>query len=340
MIAPAERRLEFVREIQRAATVDEVHCAYMGSVADVLRADGIGLYRFARPDAPAEARSNLDDEFMEAYEAEGRHDDPVLDAVTENVLPADSHNLVREERWTGSAARDVLRRSNLEFSLQAPVLHAGEVSGTINFARASDLEGFTLDDLTTARFISEHLGLALERARRFEAAGDRAALLGGALDHLSQMVVVAEASTGERAFVTSNLDARYPQSVHDLIDSVLADFVVEGRRALTVNVRDEASGERLIIKLSLAQSSDAIVAVVFEAADEEGRKLPSWEVLSPREQEIAQYVSEGLTTREISEKAFVSQNTVKQHIKRIFAKTGVHSRAELVQMIWASRGQN
>ena len=51
---------------------------------------------------------------------------------------------------------------------------------------------------------------------------------------------------------------------------------------------------------------------------------------------IAQYVSEGMTTRESSEKAFVSHNTAKQHIKRIFAKTGVHSRAELVQMIWAS----
>jgi len=311
----------------------------MESVGEVLRADGIGLYSFPRPGSPAEARSNLDAEFMDAYEAEGRHDDPVLDAVTENVLPADSHNLVREERWSASAARRVLLRSNLEFSLQAPILHAGEVSGTVNFARSSDLEGFTLNDLTTARFVSEHLGLALERARRYEIAGDRAALLGGALDHLSQMVVVADASTGERAFATGNLEARYPQSVHDLIDSVIADFIAQGRRAMTVNVRDEASGERLIIKSSLAQSSDAIVAVVFEAADEEDRKLPAWEVLSPREQEIAQYVSEGLTTREIAEKAFVSQNTVKQHIKRIFAKTGVHSRAELVQMIWASKGR-
>lgn len=340
VIALTERRLEFVREIQRAASVNEVQAAYMESVDQVLRADGIGLYSFARLDAPAEGRSNLADDFMDAYEAEGRQDDPVLDAVTENLLPADSHNLVREERWTASAARRVLLRSNLEFSLQAPILHEGEVAGTINFARGSDLKEFSLNDLTTARFVSEHLGLALERARRFEIAGDRAALLGGALDHLSQMVVVADASTGERAFATSNLEARYPQSVHDLIDSVIADFVSQGRRAVTVNVHDGASGESLIVKSSLAQSSDAIVAVVFESADKEDRRLPAWEVLSPREQEIAQYVSEGLTTREISEKAFVSQNTVKQHIKRIFAKTGVHSRAELVQIIWASKGRD
>ena len=207
------------------------------------------------------------------------------------MLPADSHNMVREERWLDSAARGVLQRENLQYSLQAPLLHDGEVAGTINFARSSDLEGFSLADLTTARFVSEHLGLALERARRFEVAGDRAALLGGALDHLSQMVVVAEASTGERAFSTRNLETRYPETAHDLIDSVIADFAAEARRAMTVNVRDEASGERFIIKCSLAPSSDAIVAVVFEAAEEDDRKLPSWEVLSPREQERSRSTS-------------------------------------------------
>src|SRR5690606_6999453 len=139
------------------------------------------LYSFPRPESPAEARSNLHAAFMDAYEAEGRPDDPGLDTATENGLAAAAHNLARVERWAASAARRVLQRANLEFSLQAPILHAGEVSGTVNFARSSDLEGFTLSDLTTARFISEHVGLALERARRYEIAGDRAALLGGAL---------------------------------------------------------------------------------------------------------------------------------------------------------------
>jgi DNA-binding CsgD family transcriptional regulator len=340
MDAPVDMRFEFVREIQRAVSAEEVRAAYHHTVGEVLRADGIGFYKFTRPGLPADASSNLGASFMQAYEAEGRHDDPVLEAVTEHVLPADSHNMVREQRWRDSAARAVLLRENLGYSLQAPILQDGELAGTINFARGVDLEGFSLVDLTTARFVSEHLGLALERARRFEVAGDRAALLGGALDHLSQMVVIADASTGARVFSTRNLETRYPESAHDLIDSVLADFAAEGRRAMTVNVHDGASGERLIIKCSLAPTHDALVAVVFEAAEEEDRKLPSWEVLSPREQEIAQYVSEGMTTREISEKAFVSQNTVKQHIKRIFAKTGVHSRAELVQIIWASKGRS
>ncbi|MGC5626939.1 helix-turn-helix transcriptional regulator [Georgenia sp. Z1344] len=335
-----ESRFEYVRAIQSAVSVDEVRRAYHEAVSLIIPADGIGMYRFASPGVPALFASNLSDEFMAAYEAEGRNDDPVLDAVTDNVLPADSTNVVREQRWLESGARAVLLRENLAHSLEAPILIAGEVAGTVNFARATDAEPFTLVDLTTARFVSEHLSLALERARRFEQAGDRAALLGGALDHLSQMVVVADATSGERVFASRNLEVRFPESAHGLIDSVVADFVAEGRRALTANVRDDASGERLIIKCSIAPTYDAIIAVVFEAPDEEDCALPAWEVLSPREQEIAEYVSKGMTTKEIADIAFVSQNTVKQHIKRIFAKTGVHSRAELVHLIWASRGHD
>ena len=47
-------------------------------------------------------------------------------------------------------------------------------------------------------------------------------------------------------------------------------------------------------------------------------------------------VSEGLTTREIAQRAFISENTVKQHLKRIYAKTNVSNRAELIQLTWAS----
>lgn len=60
-----------------------------------------------------------------------------------------------------------------------------------------------------------------------------------------------------------------------------------------------------------------------------------WQILSAREQEIVDLVGRGMTTKQIAAEAFISENTVKQHLKRIFAKTGAHSRAELVQLIWS-----
>jgi DNA-binding NarL/FixJ family response regulator len=50
-------------------------------------------------------------------------------------------------------------------------------------------------------------------------------------------------------------------------------------------------------------------------------------------------VSSGLTNRQIAELSYVSENTIKQHMKRIFGKMNVSSRAELVQAVWrSSRG--
>jgi DNA-binding CsgD family transcriptional regulator len=52
--------------------------------------------------------------------------------------------------------------------------------------------------------------------------------------------------------------------------------------------------------------------------------------LTPRELEIAELVAQGLTNTEIGEKLFITQNSVKQALKRMFRKLGVSARAEMV----------
>ena len=53
--------------------------------------------------------------------------------------------------------------------------------------------------------------------------------------------------------------------------------------------------------------------------------------LSERETEILQLLSEGLNYRSIAEKLFLSPHTIKSHIKNIYAKLHVHTRAEAVK---------
>lgn len=53
--------------------------------------------------------------------------------------------------------------------------------------------------------------------------------------------------------------------------------------------------------------------------------------LTPRELEILEWIAQGLSNREIAERAFVSENTVKTHSSRVFDKLGVRRRTQAVQ---------
>jgi two-component system NarL family response regulator len=52
--------------------------------------------------------------------------------------------------------------------------------------------------------------------------------------------------------------------------------------------------------------------------------------LTGRELEVLQFVARGHTSREIGEVLFISENTVKNHIRNILDKLGLHSRNEAV----------
>jgi len=54
--------------------------------------------------------------------------------------------------------------------------------------------------------------------------------------------------------------------------------------------------------------------------------------ITPREHEILTLIAEGLSNREIAERLFVSENTVKTHSSRLFDKLNARRRTQAVQI--------
>jgi NarL family two-component system response regulator LiaR len=54
--------------------------------------------------------------------------------------------------------------------------------------------------------------------------------------------------------------------------------------------------------------------------------------ITPRELEVLQLMADGLSTKEMAEKLFVSENTVKTHCSRVFDKLGANRRTKAVQV--------
>ena len=351
-LAPAavqEARHRFAGSLQSALTLDEVEHAFVRGAEDVIPSGGLGLYRLsAESGAVLEIRAEVRaPRMLEEYESYGRADDPVLDFVVQHRRPIDSSRVTATDRWESSGARCALGTGGYAHSLEAPVLVSGLLFGTINFAREGSEPAFDDDDLVSARLVSEQLGLAAERALRFETTGSRASMLEGVLDRVPQALVVtdlearvlfrnraARNETALAAALRTHADQAHP--VGESIAEAMEEFRLHGKRTHTRSVR--AADRQLIVRsYRLSDQNDAAVTMIFNCAEPDGpRKLPAWDVLSRREQEIAELVSQGLTTKQIADRAFISENTVKQHLKRVFAKTDVRNRAELVQLIWAS----
>lgn len=341
-------RNRFAGALQSALTKDDVVEAYLGSVGRVIEAGGLGLYEI-EPEGGAvvDVRATVCGELLENYEQFGRSDDPVLRFVTEQHRPIDSSRATSPAAWNACGAREALGIGGYGHSLEAPVMVSGVMLGTINFARPLQDPAFSATDLVSARLVSEQLGLATERAMRFEATGHRAGALEHALDRLPQAVVVTDL---EANVIFQNRTARndfdlfdppasnHPDSVSVCIEQAMAEFRGEGKRVFTRSIREAHTGRHSIVKsYRLSERDRTAVTVVFPCPEEpSAKRLPAWDVLTKREQEIAQLVSEGLTTKQIAAKAFISENTVKQHLKRVFAKTDVNNRAELVQLIWTA----
>ena len=92
---------------------------------------------------------------------------------------------------------------------------------------------------------------------------------------------------------------------------------------LLKSIRRVAEGEIWLDNRMTAEVIDA-----FKKSSESGQRREK-PLLSEREKEIVQLVAQGFRNREIGEKLFISEQTVKNHLHNIFDKLGVSDRLEL-----------
>jgi two-component system NarL family response regulator len=90
-------------------------------------------------------------------------------------------------------------------------------------------------------------------------------------------------------------------------------------------VRVVADGQSLISPSMAMKLLDE-----FKQMSRADRSQPATPRLTERELEVLRFVAKGLNNREIAKQLFISENTVKNHVRNILEKLQLHSRMEAV----------
>lgn len=97
------------------------------------------------------------------------------------------------------------------------------------------------------------------------------------------------------------------------------------------------SAESLVHALLAVEAGELVVSKAFRRP--RGYSWPGFDIgLTARESEVAALLGQGLSNREIADALFISEHTVKSHLKAIFQKAGVVSRAQAIARIAEDAG--
>ncbi|WP_156298493.1 helix-turn-helix transcriptional regulator [Mycobacterium paragordonae] len=80
-----------------------------------------------------------------------------------------------------------------------------------------------------------------------------------------------------------------------------------------------------------ALSADEAIAYARRGRGERRRPSSGWAALTPAEHEVVRLVCDGLASKDIAARLFVSPRTVQAHLAHVYTKLGINSRVQLVQ---------
>src|SRR5918996_1362045 len=220
---------------------------------------------------------------------------------------------------------------------------AGEVWGALGLYRGPGQPLFDDQELAFVRAVAPNLAEGARRGLLVGEATDPEGPDAPGLLVLSQEGEVESATPGVERWLVELPDGDWDAG--RLPSAVLA---VAGRALRTAEHPDQPgevavsrvlsrSGTWVVLHgASLVSGSTRRVAVIVEPAHPAriAPLLMSVYGLTEREQDVTRLVLQGNSTAEIAERLVVSTHTVQQHLKRIFDKTGVRSRRDLVGKVF------
>jgi DNA-binding CsgD family transcriptional regulator len=325
---PEQVRLEAIEALRRAVGFDR-WCWPLTDPDSALSVSGIGELDFWPSLALMVALEEHGDVTRKPRLVVGRRSSIALSAATRG-------DLARSRRW-----RECLRPYGIGDELMTACRDRHGCWGSVELMRDSDDPPFDEDDTRLLEGLAPALGTLLRRSLR---QGWQAAPQDARPRPPGTMILNADLRPTSWTPAFRDWLRDLPSAGVDEGGESLPTAVYElGARALTP--RDAATGLPNSVRIRTRTGRWSVIEGDLLEGGEDGRPaitvraataeeifdvLCKAHGLTRRERQLAALVVAGLATRHLAERLYISPYTVQDHLKAIFAKTGVRSRRELV----------
>ncbi len=291
--------------------------------------------------------------------------DPFHQHSTEKVGVTLLSEVVSEQSFVkGEFYNDFLKQQDILHALNISLTANGDCIGVVALCRSASEPNFTLKDKAKAICLRPFLNKALRRRITYEHANELSWLLSTSLQELDHVgVILLDRNLNE---VYSNVTARRLLASFDGSPGSSNSPITDGhiklpgplislcRQQFQITYSEENTGReissliinsgRASIRVKVKKVSGRFfgehrqyLCMNIYCSEETSFQLPLTRVteflLTAREIEVVQAIAKGSSNVQIGKDLFISCNTVKNHLKNIFAKVGVCNRTELLTVL-------
>ncbi len=338
----AERALplsaSLVAELLTLPSLEQLQSRFLDEVTGQLGSFAAGIYLHDRATgrpSTLEVRG-LGSYYIHRYEMYGRERDPVVQQAVQNQEVCDSDALMPYVEWLSlPVVREVFLPHDMARVLCAPLVVDGAVIGTLNLARSRDQPAFSaadrFDAAVAARVLCAGVSAVTSRSRLERERGQ----LRQALDRCGIPVVITDLELVQRHYNAPAVElleqlGHARAGVEQLFDCDERERISSLKVGLTADVFTKVT----VHSHRSPGHRDMVISTITVDDPSSGRISPSLRMLlTAREADVAAGVLAGRRDTEIAATLLMSPHTVKHHLKSVYAKLDVHSRAQLVQRL-------
>ena len=243
------------------------------------------------------------------------------------------------DRFASSRYRDIMRPLGLGDELRAALVVDRRCWGYLCLHRQDGRLGFTLEEAATIARLGPHLAAGLRQALLLQAPATGTPVAPGVVLLADDLTVIAVTAQAEYllSLVETRSSPQLPLPV--AVYTVATALAALERGTLTHGAQPTtriptAAGPWLSLHASRLERTPARGPLPSSSSSPRPRppRPYFWSAhgLTAREADVARLVLRGLSTAAIADSLHISANTVQDHLKAVFDKTGVHSRRDLV----------